>query len=947
MLLLPPLTILRKSPHEISAALLTSPSLHGPLPAGDKMDGYVVFGVLLGLFYLIAPIVAIVMAMGHSGRLASLAADNAGLRARLDNLERRAVHTETPVAEPAAPEQPPVEATAPDESPEPIEPDEEPAPAPEPEPGELPPDLDTWAAAAKVRLASAGAPASPPKPPFDWERFIGVRLPVWLGALALSLAGFFFVRYSIEAGLLTPSFRVFAALIAAFGFLVGAEIVRRRVKLDNGPAIASALAAAGVATLYATAYLASVVYGLMPLTAGFVAMAAVTAAAIAIALIFGRTVAIVGLLGGYITPGLIPSDQPSAMVLFAYLTAIFVGMFVIIRLKGWWNISLVALLGPAVWIIAWGMLPGFEADHIWGTAFLIAIPAIVLAAAYPIWSITEQPVSWRRVKGGAATPDQAVIAAVVLGSVGFMVLVVQSNYALPFWQGLLVFSALVVGLTFVWPYLLKYLPLSPLAATAFAMLFWSNAEPASASILIAVAAAIFGFYGLDQLRRLRAPVLAAAIIASVALFFYLMALGKAAGWQAALDSPHLWALGALVLAIGLLAVLWRFGPQIENPTARDRAYAILASTVTAFVALVIVLELDPVYYPAAAALQVLGLAYVHRRTGIATLRTVAMGLSAAYLLLILGAFNAATPGAYTFDPAYVFAPSLSDSPWVLLILPGLAFLGAGYLFRRTETDVFADCLDIGGLAVAAFGFLVLGGLDRATVRKAHGTVAAIAPPELALAVAALFVGRQWQRPTLYLGGLVLGALTTIAIAVGIVLPLYTFWPPYELNGAPVLNIALLSLGLPSLALLGIGWFVRQDIRPTVAGTGIAISIAAVVFLYTLVVLDIRHAFHPLDLQGPLSDAESYSYSVATLIFGAILLIIGVAIQNLGARALSFVFVLAATIKVFLFDAADLEGLWRVLSFFGMGLSFLAISWLYARFVFGLGRKIDPQPSPAT
>ena len=436
--------------------------------------------------------------------------------------------------------------------------------------------------------------------------------------------------------------------------------------------------------------------------------------------------------------------------------------------------------------------------------------------------------------------------------------------------------------------------------------------------------------------------------AFAALFFYIMALGKAAGWQAALDQPHLWSLGALVLAVALLALLWRFGPAIGEPTVRDRVYAILASAVTAFVSLVIVLELDPLYYPAAAALEVLGLAYVHRRTGVGALRIVAVGLSAIYGLLIIGAFNAAgSASAFALDPTYAFAGSLSESPWVLLILPGLAFLGAGYLFRRDDADVFADCLDVGGIAVAAVGFLLLGGADVATVRTAHTTVARIALPELALAAVALYAGRRWQRRTLYFSGLVLAVVTTAAMALSVVLPLYTFWPDYELPGVPVFNVALLSIGLPALALLVIGWFIRQDLRLPIARTGIAISVTSVVFLFTLMVLDIRHAFHPLNLQGLTSDAESYSYSIGMLAFGAALLIIGVAIQNLGARALSFVFVLAATIKVFLFDAADLEGLWRVLSFLGMGLSFLAISWLYARFVFGLGRKTPEQPSPAT
>ncbi|WP_316359783.1 DUF2339 domain-containing protein [Devosia sp.] len=925
------------------------------------MDGLVAFAVLLGAFYLIAPIVALVMAVGQSGRVARLASENASLRVRLENLERRALSAAAPQT---------VETPPPAESQDIVRPAAAPA-APAASEGAPPPTSDAegevdigdqdgdeeeddpthgeWAEGLTEAELDLAPPTPPkPRPPFDWERFIGVRLPVWLGALALSLAGFFFVRYSIEAGLLTPAFRVFAALLAAFGFLVGAEVVRRRVTADNGPAIAAALAAAGVATLFATAYLASVVYDLVPLSAGFVAMAATTVIGIGIALVFGRTVAIVGMLGGYVTPALIPSDQPSAAVLFGYLTAILIGMFVVIRLKNWWNIGLVVLLGPAAWVVAWSTLPGFEADHVWGTAFLISIAVVVLVAAHPTWSAARQPLATTGMAGDNRAEAQTVVAAVVLSSLGFLMLLSQSGFAMPFWQGMLAYSGLIVALAFAAPVALRHLPLAPLAATALAILGWDNSEPEAAAVLIPIFAAMFGFFALDQFRRMQAPVLAAGTVAFVALFFYLAGLGKAAGWQAALDEPHLWALGALVLAVGLLALLWRFGPAIADEAERDRVYAILGSAVTAFVSLVIVLELDPLYYPAAAALQVVGLAYVHRRTGVGALRIVATWLSAIYALLILGAVNAnGFASALGFDPAYAFTPSLSDAPWVLLILPGLAFLGAGYLFRRQPADTFADCLDVGGLALAAFGLLVLGGVDSVALASAHGTVARIALPELALAAAALYVGRRWQRPTFYLSGLGLAVLTVLGMAVTAVLPLYTFWPGYELMGPPVFNIALLSLGLPALALLAIGWFVRQDGRTTIARTGIGLSIAAVSVLFTLMVLDIRHAFHPLDLQGLTSDAESYTYSIGMLAFGAALLIIGVAIQNLGARALSFVFVLAATIKVFLFDAADLEGLWRVLSFLGMGLSFLAISWLYARFVFGLGRKPDQQPSPAT
>ena len=125
------------------------------------------------------------------------------------------------------------------------------------------------------------------------------------------------------------------------------------------------------------------------------------------------------------------------------------------------------------------------------------------------------------------------------------------------------------------------------------------------------------------------------------------------------------------------------------------------------------------------------------------------------------------------------------------------------------------------------------------------------------------------------------------------------------------------------------------------------SIFAVVVTYTMLMINIRHAYNlgAPTLAGDVSQSEYYAYSIATLAFGLALLIGGVALKHRGARAVSFFFVLAATIKVFLFDASELTGLWRVLSFLLMGLSFLGISWAYARFVFGIGTRKEEPPAP--
>ncbi|MBI4564707.1 MAG: DUF2339 domain-containing protein [Planctomycetes bacterium] len=97
-------------------------------------------------------------------------------------------------------------------------------------------------------------PAPAPKEPSEkkethaaMEKNLGVKVPVWIGAIALALAGIYLVKYSHEHGLLSPIARV--TLAALFGCLLlgaGEWFISRSLR------VASALSAAGIADLYAS-----------------------------------------------------------------------------------------------------------------------------------------------------------------------------------------------------------------------------------------------------------------------------------------------------------------------------------------------------------------------------------------------------------------------------------------------------------------------------------------------------------------------------------------------------------------------------------------------------------------------------------------------------------------------------------------------------------------------
>ena len=68
-------------------------------------------------------------------------------------------------------------------------------------------------------------------------------------------------------------------------------------------------------------------------------------------------IALLGLVGGFLTPALVGSSNPSAPLLFIYLFCIFGGLMTVIKRQNWWLLSLPALLGAFLWVLFWDIQP--------------------------------------------------------------------------------------------------------------------------------------------------------------------------------------------------------------------------------------------------------------------------------------------------------------------------------------------------------------------------------------------------------------------------------------------------------------------------------------------------------------------------------------------------------------------------------------------------------------
>ncbi len=317
---------------------------------------------------------------------------------------------------PPPPEPPAVEASAP--APEPVPPAPlPPSVEPQPEPPPLPP-LPTF-------FSDAPAPAPvtpanlhrefqlPPEPPaesfasrFNWEQFMGAKLFAWLGGFAALLGIAFFVKYSFEHNLIPPEVR------AAIGFLVAVGLVIGGLKLDRVryAITAHTLIATGIVSLYTVTFACRSLYKFpfFDTLPTFLVMVLITAAAFLLAVrLSAQAVAILGILGGFLTPLLVHSGQDNPLGLFGYVALLDVGLIAVALHRRW--LYLVPL-GTAGTI---GMQIGWAANFFAADPGAQASVAIVVCVAFAILFLAATIFARRR----GASSHQLTWSAVVIAAV--------------------------------------------------------------------------------------------------------------------------------------------------------------------------------------------------------------------------------------------------------------------------------------------------------------------------------------------------------------------------------------------------------------------------------------------------------------------------------------------------------------------------------------------------
>ena len=311
------------------------------------MEALVILLVLFLIWLVAAPIIAMQKAGDAKKEAQQIRDELKNAFSRIKALELKLQQTPSraePVVSPPPVGNPALEAVLERIKHEPIE---APAPPPVPERRKL------------VDYGDSKKPESPPPvpavpaEPFSLEKFLGVKLFAWLGGVAMFFGVILFVKYAFENNLISPALRISLGFVTGAALLIGGLVMHR---LERYRVLAQAFCATGVLILYGVSFAAHAVYrfpAFGTLTT-FGLMAGITFAAFFIAVrLNALVVAVLGMLGGFMTPLLLSTGQDQLIGLFGYIALLDIGLLAVSRHGRWRYLTSYAALGTALMMAGW------------------------------------------------------------------------------------------------------------------------------------------------------------------------------------------------------------------------------------------------------------------------------------------------------------------------------------------------------------------------------------------------------------------------------------------------------------------------------------------------------------------------------------------------------------------------------------------------------------------
>ncbi|UCE60310.1 MAG: DUF2339 domain-containing protein [Phycisphaerales bacterium] len=186
------------------------------------------------------------------------------------------------------------------------------------------------------------------------ELRLGLKWMLIAGVVVTVLAVGYFLKYSFDRNWVGPAGRVALAYTGGLACLGLGEAFRRKLSDIFG----LYLIGGGIAILYFSSYAAFQIYDLMTQPSAFGIMILVTALAGALAVLYDtKWLAVLGIVGGFLTPVVLSTGTDNQIGLMSYMTILNGGILLIAAFKRW------NLLNYLAAFFTWALFSAWYVEH--------------------------------------------------------------------------------------------------------------------------------------------------------------------------------------------------------------------------------------------------------------------------------------------------------------------------------------------------------------------------------------------------------------------------------------------------------------------------------------------------------------------------------------------------------------------------------------------------------
>ncbi len=806
----------------------------------------------------------------------------------------------------------------------------------------------------------------------DLEKTIGGSWFNWIGIIAVTFGVAFFLKYAFDKQWIGPVGRVTIAALIGVGLLYLGERLRRK----GMKSYAYILSGGGILILYLSDFAAYNFYHLISQPKAFVLMALVTTTAVLLSVrLNALPVALLGLVGGFLTPLLLSTGVDNEVGLFTYIALLDAGVLAVAYFKRWRSLDFASFVGTVLITVGWA-IKFYEPGKVWLTLFFLSV-FFLLYALLPIFHnvLPRRPTRWFDVALAMANASfYFCLSYVMLDDAGF-------DHTTPATQALLI-SIFFAGL-FYWTWrwspddiLLRYSYVA-LAATFLTVAVGIQLELHWVTIVWAVEALMLSWVGLRSGER--AARHAGVLVFCVAVYHWfgrdLLAVDYVSdGSFLPLLNQRALSCAVLVGAIAVAARLYRHTDKVDEEE-RSTVLTFMALTGNALALTLLSFDINDYFVSRASQSGADLRARIEnsRQFSISALWTIyaatilAVGVLRRSVILRWGGLlllAVATIKVLIVDAAYYAAswhmPVLNQTFMAYALLVAACAFAAWLYARKSDVDEnerrVAVSILVGAanlLALTALSSEVVGYYDRSLAglavetsgteifrQLAEGKVFALALVWTIYALYVFMVGVGVRNRAWRLGGLVLLTLTAPLVLLNLMYYDAT-WHTFIFNrtmGAFAVFVAALWLVVRTYARSKEVFDEAAAVHHAAIVAGnllaiIALSAQAAGYYEAQIGLSgvgPSEILSRLTVRGDLELAKQLSLSVVWALYASGLLVVGQFRRLRLLRVMGLALLSLTVLKAFLWDLSSLDRIYRIISFIMLGAILLVVSYFYQR-----------------